>query len=126
MIRRLTSIRRLPTALVLATVTLLAGCDDDDPAGPDTDRPFYQGTEDDPQIGLVVNSLSNALRLFQVGDPSRSQEIALGASSAVTPTGVSVGAGVEASGGFPSGAGGLPRYALILPAGALYFTREKT
>jgi hypothetical protein len=40
-----------------------------------------------------VNSSGNALRLFQVGDPSDYREIALGASSAVTPTGVAIRGG---------------------------------
>jgi streptogramin lyase len=77
--------------LLLAGVALLSGCDDEDPVDPGDDRPFFQGTEDDPQIGLVVNSLDNTLGLFQVGDPAESREVALGASSAVTPTGIAVG-----------------------------------
>lgn len=51
---------------------------------------FLDGTVSDPRVGLVVNSLSNAVRLFRVGDPDGSREIALGASSAVTATGLSV------------------------------------
>lgn len=51
---------------------------------------FFEGTPDDPQIGVVVNTLDNSLRLFQLGDPTESRDIALGASSAVTATGISV------------------------------------
>jgi hypothetical protein len=82
---------RLPPVLLLLALGALGACDDDptDPGG--TDRPFYEGTEDDPQIGMVVHTLDNTLRLFQVGDPDQVREVALGASSAVTPTGVVVG-----------------------------------
>ena len=51
---------------------------------------FLDGTVADPQIGIVVNSSANALRLFQLGEPGENRDIALGASSAVTPTGISI------------------------------------
>lgn len=51
---------------------------------------FLDGTVGDPQIGIVVNSLANAVRLFRLGDPGEPRDIALGASSAVTPTGIAV------------------------------------
>lgn len=51
---------------------------------------FLDGTVADAQIGIVVNSSANALRLFQLGDPGENRDIALGASSAVTPTGISI------------------------------------
>jgi hypothetical protein len=51
---------------------------------------FLDGTISDPEIGVVVSSLENAVRLFQLGNPDESRDIALGASSAVTATGVSV------------------------------------
>lgn len=51
---------------------------------------FLDGTVADPQIGIVVHSLDNAVRLFQVGDPEERHDIALGASSAVTATGISI------------------------------------
>ncbi|MXV95093.1 MAG: hypothetical protein F4Y07_00790 [Gemmatimonadetes bacterium] len=51
---------------------------------------FIDGTVGDPQIGFVVNSSGNAVRLFQLGDPGENRDIALGASSAVTPTGISI------------------------------------
>ncbi|MGD2121139.1 MAG: hypothetical protein PVJ76_05315 [Gemmatimonadota bacterium] len=51
---------------------------------------FLDGTLPDPEIGLVVSSLENGLRLFQVGDPGETRDIALGASSSVTATGLSV------------------------------------
>ena len=81
---------RLPAVALLAVLALLSGCDDD-PVEPGGERPFFQGTEADPQIGLVVNSLDNTLGLFHVGDPAEAREIALGASGTVTATGVAVG-----------------------------------
>ena len=51
---------------------------------------FLEGTVGDPQVGIVVNSLGNAIRLFQLGDPEERHDIALGASSAVTPTGLAI------------------------------------
>ena len=51
---------------------------------------FIDGTVSSSEIGVVVNSTANALRLFQVGDPTNFREIPLGASSAVTSTGVSL------------------------------------
>ena len=51
---------------------------------------FLDGTVGDPQIGIVVHSLANAVRLFQVGDPAERHDIALGASNAVTATGISI------------------------------------
>jgi hypothetical protein len=51
---------------------------------------FMAGVVGNAQIGLVVNSTGNAIRLFQLGDPAETREIALGASSTVTATGISV------------------------------------
>ena len=51
---------------------------------------FIAGTVSDPQIGIVVSSSANAVRLFQLGDPDEHRDIALGASSTVTPTGISI------------------------------------
>lgn len=73
------------------SVAVLAGCESETSGPVDVPtRDFLDGTMEDPQIGLIVNSLGNALRLFQVGDPSEVREVPLGASSAVTPTGLAV------------------------------------
>ena len=74
-------------AFLLATMVLVA-CEDS--VGPDSERPFIDGTAADPQIGLVINSGANALRLFQVGNPDEVRNVELGASSAVTPTGLAI------------------------------------
>ena len=73
---------------VLVLLALVQGCDDDPVEPGPVDRPFHQGTESDPRIGVVVNTLSSSLQLFQLGDPGQVREVALGASSAVTATGV--------------------------------------
>jgi DNA-binding beta-propeller fold protein YncE len=78
-------IRSRPLALLVAALAL-AGCGSDS-SGP-APRDFLQGTEADPQIGLVVNSTGKALTLFQLGDLTESREIPFGASSAVTPVGL--------------------------------------
>lgn len=52
---------------------------------------FLEGTSGNPQIGLVVNSLGRSVSLFQLGNPEESRQIPLGASSQVTPVGLSVG-----------------------------------
>lgn len=51
---------------------------------------FLGGTSDNHEIGIVVNSTSNTLALFQVGSPATQKQIALGASSTVTPVGFSI------------------------------------
>lgn len=53
-------------------------------------RSFLDGTAADPEIGIVVNSTGKAVTLFQLGAPDSTREIALGASSTVTPTGLSL------------------------------------
>lgn len=80
---------RFALSILLAPLAI-AGCSDDDGVGPGADRPFHEGTTDNPEIGAVLNSTGNTLRLFQVGDPSRIREIPLGASAAVTPVGLAI------------------------------------
>lgn len=75
-------------ALFLA-LALVSCSEDGEPVAP-AERSFLQGTEDDPQIGLVVNSTGRALTLFQLGSPDESRQVPLGASSSVTPVEVSV------------------------------------
>lgn len=84
--------RHRPTPLrllaLLAFTVLLPACDDDATGVPEAT--FLDGTDDDPQIGLVVNTLSRTFDMFQLGDPSSRREVALGASNAVSPVGLSV------------------------------------
>ncbi len=81
--------RKPALLLLLAGALLLPACSDSGPAAPPSDRPFIEGTRDNAQIGVVVNSTGNALRLIQLGEPEEAREVALGASNAVTPTRVS-------------------------------------
>lgn len=76
--------------LVLSLVLPAAGCDDEGPTGTNQPPRFLEGTGDDPRIGLVVTSLGRSLELFQLGDPSRRRQVALGASSSVTPVSLAV------------------------------------
>ena len=70
---------------LLLTVLLAGGCGDD--SGSPTPPGFLDGTEDDPQIGVVLTSTGKALTLFQLGDPTETREIPFGASAAITPVG---------------------------------------
>jgi hypothetical protein len=62
--------------------------------GDDTSAPiapgFLGGTSSNHEIGVVVNSTGKSVTLFQLGSPTTQQQIALGTSSTVTPTGVAV------------------------------------
>jgi hypothetical protein len=71
-----------------AAVLALGACDETGTMG--VQLGFLDGTDDNPQIGLIVNSLGRSVTLFQLGDPAERREVALGASSAVTPIAISV------------------------------------
>jgi DNA-binding beta-propeller fold protein YncE len=73
--------------VLLLTAVLAAGCGDDGVSPPPG---FLGGTEDNPQIGLVVNSTGKALTLFQLGEPTETREIPFGASAAITPVGLAI------------------------------------
>jgi hypothetical protein len=77
--------RRLAALLALASVFTLAACSDDTPPTPT----FLDGTPSDPGILLAVN-LDKAVFMLQTGAPNGAVSIPLGASSAVTPVGLSV------------------------------------
>jgi YVTN family beta-propeller protein len=83
--------RRARRALAGIGVTaLLAGCHSDRVTGATTVAPFLQGTIANHQIGIVVNSTGRSLTLFQLGAPTVTRQVALGASNAITPVGLSV------------------------------------
>ena len=71
-----------------AFVAATAGCGSDavSPYPPG----FLGGTSSDHEIGVVVNSTGKSITLFQLGSPTTQQQIALGTSSTVTPTGLAV------------------------------------
>jgi hypothetical protein len=74
------------TSLCLAIVVGACGGDATSPVAPG----FLGGTNTNHEIGLVVNSTGRAVTLFQLGAPGSQRQIALGTSSTVTPTGLSV------------------------------------
>jgi hypothetical protein len=78
---------RSTVAVVVALIA--AACGSDKSTGPGTPT-FLKGTPGNPQIGLVISSLSPALTLFQLGKPTNTETIPLGASQSITPVGFSI------------------------------------
>ena len=78
-------VRSVGSAALLAGV---AACSSDStaPIAPG----FLGGTSDNHQVGVVVNATGKSVTLFQLGNPTNQQRIALGTSSTVTPTGLAV------------------------------------
>ena len=81
--------RTIRRSSLLAVVTLTAACASDKASGPAVSA-FLRGTPSNHQIGLVVNSTAGAITLFQLGAPTQTRQVALGASNAITPVGLSV------------------------------------
>lgn len=81
---------RTPVLNALALVTILAAAACTDTASPPPVRGFLDGTTANPDIALFVNGSANTLLLLQLGAPDQRQELALGASSAITPVGFAV------------------------------------
>lgn len=83
------SLRSLPRlAILLAGTSLSLSCSSDatSPFAPG----FLGGTPSDHEIGVVVNSLGRSVTLFQHGSPTTQRQVALGSSTTITPTGMSV------------------------------------
>ena len=72
------------TLLLAAAVS--CGDDSVEPIAPG----FLGGTSSNHEVGVVVNSTGKSVTLFQLGSPATQQQIALGTSSTVTPTGLAV------------------------------------
>jgi hypothetical protein len=72
--------------MFLLALALAVGCSD---SSGSSDR-FLDGTADNPEIGLVINSVGKALTMFQLGNPSEQRQIPFGASGLITPVGLSV------------------------------------
>jgi hypothetical protein len=53
-------------------------------------RTFLNGAKGNAQIGLAVNSLGRSVTLFQLGAPTKQEQLALGASDAITPVGLAI------------------------------------
>lgn len=75
--------------IMLAAAGVVVACADD-PLSPRAPG-FLGGTDDDRQIGLVVNSLGRSVTMFQLGSPTTQLQVELGTSSTITPVGLSVG-----------------------------------
>jgi hypothetical protein len=73
----------------LFTVLAITAACSDKATGPVVST-FLRGTSSNHQIGVVVNSTGHAITLFQLGDPTNTKQVALGASNAITPVGLSV------------------------------------
>lgn len=83
------SFRSALAAFFILTVVLLpVSCADHstEPVAPG----FLGGTSSNHQIGVVVRSTGKAITMFQLGSSTTQQQIALGTSSTITPTGLSV------------------------------------
>ena len=80
------SSRKLVVAF--ASLSILA-CGSDDTTQPVAPG-FLGGTASNHEIGLVVNSTGKALTLFQLGSPTTQKTVAFGASTTISPVGLSV------------------------------------
>jgi YVTN family beta-propeller protein len=76
-------LRRRAVAPLALSLLALTACDD---SSTGRDAGFLDGTDDDPEIGVVVNSLAKSVTLFQAGSPDTRRQIPLGASDLITPT----------------------------------------
>ncbi len=81
---------RLRSLPVAALFTLAAACGGDGIAEPAPAPGFLGGVEGNREIGIVANSLSRSLTMFQLGSPTSTREIELGSSSTITPMGYSL------------------------------------
>jgi len=77
---------RIAATAVVSAFSLSCSSDATSPFAPG----FLGGTSSDHEIGVVVNSLARTVTLFQHGSPSTQEQVALGTSSTITPTGLSV------------------------------------
>lgn len=74
-------------ATAAATVMWASACSD---ATISAASRFLEGTSTNHEIGVVVNSTGKALTLFQLGSPTTTEQVAFGASSDITPVGLSI------------------------------------
>jgi len=85
------TVRRV-SRLLIATLAVgtIGACGDDSTADPTPAPGFLGGVSGNREIGVVVNSSGKSITMFQLGSPSTTQVIALGSSSTITPTGLSM------------------------------------
>ena len=77
--------RALAALLALAA----AACGSDSVTNPAA-RGFLGGTAANPQVGVVLNSTGRSLVLFQLGNPTTTETVALSTSSTASPVGFSL------------------------------------
>ncbi len=88
MIARGMIVRTSLLASALTATLVTAACTSDRATGPSNG--FLRGTSSNHQIGIVVNATGNSLTLFQLGAPTQTRAIPLGASNTITAVGFSV------------------------------------
>ena len=78
--------------LLVATLAVgaIAACGGDNTFEPTPAPGFLGGVAGNREIGVVVNSVGRSITMFQLGSPATTQVIALGSSSTITPTGLSL------------------------------------
>lgn len=87
--RSATRFRWSRLALLAATVAVGA-CADESITEPTPAPGFLGGVAGNRDIGIVINSGTKSLTLFQLGAPTVTQQIPLGSSATVTPVGFSL------------------------------------
>lgn len=85
-----TRLRAARQLLVCGALVLTAACGDDTISEPEAPAGFLGGVAGNREIGVLVNSDSKSLTLFQLGSPTTTLQIPLGSSSTVTPVGFSL------------------------------------
>jgi hypothetical protein len=76
--------------VLLTSSLVVAACGDDSVAAPTPAPGFLGGVAGNREIGIVINSGTKSLTLFQLGAPAVTQQIPLGSSATVTPVGFSL------------------------------------
>ncbi|BAH37535.1 MAG TPA: hypothetical protein DGD08_15285 [Gemmatimonas aurantiaca] len=86
-VRHLLSSRRVAAMALLA---LTAACGEDGPSEPTPAPGFLGGVAGNREIGVVINSGTKSITMFQLGSPTTTVQIPLGSSTTVTPIGFSL------------------------------------
>ncbi|MEO7997899.1 MAG: hypothetical protein ABI852_10670 [Gemmatimonadaceae bacterium] len=82
--------RKTIFAVGAIALAIVAACADDGVVEPVHAPGFLGGVAGNREIGVVVNSGGKSITMFQLGSPTTTQTIALGSSSTITPTGLSL------------------------------------
>lgn len=74
----------------MTLLAFAAACGDDNPTEPEPAPGFLGGVTGNREIGVLVNSGSKSITMFQLGSPTTTVQIPLGSSTTVTPIGFSL------------------------------------